>query len=138
MSILFILAIACAFTLSVVVAADLETKDFDGKFKMDVIAGSNFEKEVDGNIVTYTDTDNNVAVLYSEDDVITPDVGDSFFTAFKESSGFNDAGTEGDIHLYEKDGVYAAIILGDGIAVVAMYPDKDTAIDMAKSVEFTK
>ena len=44
MLILFILAIACAFSLSAVAATSFEKQDFDGKFKMDVVKGSNLKK----------------------------------------------------------------------------------------------
>ncbi|MBR3156430.1 MAG: hypothetical protein IKF13_06415 [Methanobrevibacter sp.] len=43
--ILFVLAVACAFSLSAVAATSFEKQDFDGKFKMDVVKRSNLKKK---------------------------------------------------------------------------------------------
>ena len=42
--ILFVLAVACAFSLSAVAATSFEKQDFDGKFKMDVVKRFNLKK----------------------------------------------------------------------------------------------
>lgn len=138
MTILFILAIASAFSLSVAFATDFETKDFDGKFKMDVIKGSDFTKSDIEGVTTYLDLDNAVSVIYLEDPTISPDMDESEYDAFKQTSGFEDDGTDGDIRIYKGDGLYGAMAIDDGIIVVASCKDRNDAIDMAKSIEFTK
>lgn len=134
MSILLILAIACAFSLSVVVAADMESHNFDGKFKMDVPSGSSFERSASGGVITFTDEYNGVGVVYAEDSSITPDTPGSF-DQFEASSGFTEIGTDNGLHIYKKGSVYAAMKLDDGIVIVTISTEKATAIDMAKSIE---
>lgn len=137
MSILLILAIACAFSLSVVVAADYETHDFDGKFKMDVYTGCNFDQSIDEGVVSYTDLDKQISVLYLENSAISTNMDESELQAFKDSSRFVDDGTEGDIHMYKKGSAYGAMVIDDGIIVVVLSNVREDALDMAKSIEFT-
>ena len=134
--ILFILAIACAFSVSAVTAVDLEKQDFDGKFTMDVIKGSDFERtEADG-VVTFLDFDTLMGVIYMEDDIINKDVDDSFYDSFETTSGFTYDSTEDGIHIYKQDDQYATLVVDDGIAVGVLYKDKDAAVEMTKTIEF--
>ena len=55
MVVLFILAVACAFSLSAVAATSFEKQDFDGKFKMDVVKGADFERSEAEGVVTFMD-----------------------------------------------------------------------------------
>ena len=137
MSILLILAIACAFSASVVVAAEYETHDFDGKFKMDVYTGCDFDEDENQGVISYTDLDKHMSVIYLEDSSITPTMSESDLQAFKDTSGFVDDGTEGDIHMYKKGSAYGAMVIDDGIIVVVLSNVREDALDMAKSIEFT-
>ena len=137
MSVLLILAIACAFSISVAAATEFEEMDFDGKFKMDVIKGCDFDKTEMEGVVTYLDLDNTVMVLYLEDPSISTDMDESEYKAFETSSGFEPDGKEGDIRVYKNEGMYGAMAVDDGIIMVVGCKDRADAIDMAKSVEFT-
>lgn len=138
MSILLILAIACAFTISVAAATNYEKENFDGKFKMDVIKGADFDKTEADDVVTYLDKDNSLFVIYSEDPAINPKLDDKEFDAFESASGFDADGKDGDIRVYKKGDIYGAMAVDDGIIVVVGYNDRDDAINMAKSIVFTK
>ncbi|WP_292601088.1 hypothetical protein [Methanobrevibacter sp. UBA212] len=70
MLILFILAVACAFSLSAVAATSFEKQDFDGKFKMDILKGSNLKKTEDDSIVSFMDEDKSLIVMYYSDSSI--------------------------------------------------------------------
>ena len=70
MLILFILAVACAFSLSAVAASSFEKQDFDGKFKMDILKGSNLKKTEDDSIVSFMDEDKSLIVMYYSDSSI--------------------------------------------------------------------
>ena len=70
MLILFILAVACAFSLSAVPATSFEKQDFDGKFKMDILKGSNLKKTEDDSIVSFMDEDKSLIVMYYSDSSI--------------------------------------------------------------------
>jgi hypothetical protein len=137
-AILFILAIACAFSVTAVAATSFEEQDFDGKFKMDVVKGADFDKTEAEGVVTYLDADKGLFVIYSADPAINPKLDDKEFDAFESASGFTADGKDGDIRVYEKGSIYGAMAVGDGIMVVVGYNDRDDAIDMAKSIEFTK
>lgn len=138
MVVLFILAIACAFSISAVAATSFEKQDFDGKFKMDVVKGADFKKsEVEG-IVTYMDTDKGMFVIYTEDPSLNKNLDDKEFDSFQATSGFDSDGKDGDIRVYKKDNTYGALTVDDGIMVVVGYSDRDDAIDMAKSIVFAK
>ena len=137
-TILLILAIACAFTLSAAAATDFEKKDFDGKFKMNIIKGCDFEKTESDGIVTYIDLDNSAFVIYAEDPSITADLSDEEIKAFESSLDFTPDGKEGNISVYKNGDLYGAMSSDDGIVVIAGANDRSDAVDMAKSVEFTK
>ena len=134
--ILFILAIACAFSVSAVMAVDLEKHDFDGKFTMDVIKGSDFEKSEDDGVVTYMDFNTSMAVIYMEDDIIDKNEDYIFYDSFEKTSGFKYDSTEDDIHIYKQDDQYTTLVVDDGVAVSVLYNDKDTAVEMTKTVKF--
>lgn len=137
MVILFILAVACAFSLSAVAATSFEKENFDGKFKMDVVKGTDFDRSESEGIVTYMDAGNSIFVIYTEDPAINPNLDDKEFDAFESASGFDSDGTDGDIRVYKKGDIYGAMAVDDGIIVVVGYNDRDDAIDMAKSIKFT-
>ncbi len=137
-TILFILAVACAFSISAIAATSFEEQDFDGKFKMDVVKGADFDKTEAEGVVTYLDADSGLFVIYTEDPSINPNLDDKEFDAFESASGFDADGKDGDIRVYQKGSVYGAMAVGDGIMVVVGYNDRDDAIDMAKSIEFEK
>lgn len=137
-TILFILAVACAFSLSAVVATTFEEQDFDGKFKMDVVKGADFDKTEAEGVVTYLDADKGMFVIYTEDSSINPKLDDKEFDAFESASGFDADGKDGDIRVYKKGDIYGALAVDDGIMVVVGYDDRDDAIEMAKSIEFGK
>lgn len=137
-TILFILAVACAFSISAIAATTFENQDFDGKFKMDVIQGADFEKTESDGVITYLDADKNLFLIYSEDSSINPKMDDAEYKTFELSSGFNPDGKDGDIRVYKKNDIYGAMAVGDGIMVVVGYDDRADAIDMAKSIVFTK
>lgn len=137
MVVLFILAVACAFSLSAVAATSFEKENFDGKFKMDVVKGSDFDKTESEGVVTYLDADKGIFVIYTEDPAINTKLDDKEFDAFESSSGFDADGKDGDIRVYKKGDIYGAMAVDDGIMVVVGYNDRDDAIDMAKSIKFT-
>ena len=133
--ILLILAIACAFSISSVAAVDLETQDFDNKFSVDVIKGCDFDRtDLDG-VITFMDIDKGVCVLYMDDPVIEKNMDDVFYDSFKSSSGFDDAGTDGDIRIFYDGSQYATLVTDDGIAIGVMHKDKDTVVEMTKTIE---
>ena len=138
MLVLFILAVACAFSLSAVAATSFEKQDFDGKFKMDVLKGSKLNKTEDDGIISFMDQDKSLFVMYYTDPSIKKNLSDNEFDEFQKASGFNADGKDGDIRVYKKDNMYGAMTIDDGVMVVVGYKDRDDAIDMAKSVEFTK
>ena len=138
MVVLFILAVALAFSISAVAATSFEKQDFDGKFKMDIVKGADFTKTEAGGIVTYMDMDNSIFVIYSEDSSINKSMDEKEFDEFQAASGFKSDGKDGDIRVYKKDNIYGAMAVDDGIMVVVGYNDRDDAIDMAKSIVFTK
>ena len=137
MFVLLILAIACAFSVSVAVAADLEKYDFDGKFTMQMEKGLDFEKSSSSGYPTFMDSKKGCAVMYAEDPAIKADTADSFYSEFV-SKGYTSIGKDGDIQLFEKDGLYVASKFKDGIAVFTLNMDKDKALDSIKTLEFTK
>ena len=137
MVVLFILAVACTFSLSAVAATSFEKENFDGKFKMDVVKGSDFDKSEADGVVTYLDADKGIFVIYTEDPAINPNLADKEFDAFESASGFDTDGKAGDIRVYKKGDIYGAMAVDDGIMVVVGYNDRDDAIDMAKSIKFT-
>ena len=63
---------------------------------------------------------------------------DNEFDEFQKASGFKADGKDGDIRVYKKDKFYGAMAVDDGIIVVVGYNNRADAIDMAKSIEFTK
>jgi len=138
MLILFILAIACAFSLSTVVATSFEKQDFDGKFKMDVVKGSNLNKTEEEGIILFMDKDKSLLVTYYADPSIKKNLSDNEFDEFQKASGFKADGKDGDIRVYKKDKFYGAMAVDDGIMVVVGYNNRADAINMAKSIEFTK
>ena len=138
MLILFILAIACAFSLSAVAATSFEKQDFDGKFKMDVVKGSNLKKTEEDGIILFMDKDKSLLVTYYADPSINKNLSDNEFDEFQKASGFKADGKDGDIRVYKKDKFYGAMAVDDGIMVVVGYNNRTDAIDMAKSIEFTK
>lgn len=138
MVILFILAVACAFSLSAVAATSFEKQDFDGKFKMNIIKGADFKKTEAEGIVTYMDMDKKIIVIYSEDPSINKNMDEKEYDAFQATSGFKADGKDGDIRVYKKDNIYGAMAVDDGMMVVVGCKDRNDAIDMAKSIEFTK
>ena len=75
-TILFILAVACAFSISAIAATSFEEQDFDGKFKMDVVKGADFDKTEAEGVVTYLDADSGLFVIYTEDPSINPNLDD--------------------------------------------------------------
>jgi len=138
MLILFILAVACAFSLSAVAATSFEKQDFDGKFKMDILKGSNLKKTEEDGIILFMDKDKSLLVTYYADPSINKNLSDNEFDEFQKASGFNADGKDGDIRVYKKDKFYGAMAVDDEIIVVVGYNNRADAIDMAKSIEFTK
>lgn len=138
MLVLFILAVACAFSLSAVAATSFEKQDFDGKFKMDVLKGSKLNKTEDDGIISFMDQDKSLFVMYYTDPSIKKNLSDNEFDEFQKASGFNADGKDGDIRVYKKNKFYGAMAVDDGIMVVVGYNNRTDAVDMAKSIEFTK
>ena len=138
MVVLFILAVACAFSISAVAATSFEKHDFDGEFKMDVVKGSDFEKTDADGVITFMDTDYSMFVIYYKDPSINKTMDEKEYDAFQSASGFKADGKDGDIRVYKKGDLYGAMAVDDGIIVVVGYDDRDDAIDMAKSIVFTK
>ena len=137
MFVLLILAIACAFSVSTVMAADLEKYDFDGKFSMEMEKGLNFTKSTtEQGYVTFMDVGKGYAVMYVADPILKKDYEDQFYTGF-ESQGYQSIGTDGDIKLFEKDGFYVASQYKEGIVVFSLNTDKDKALDSMKTIKFT-
>lgn len=132
--ILLILAIACAFSISAVIAADMEEYDFDGKFTMELQKGLDLQRTDNGNSIMFIDEANQVGVMYMENPNFSPQHTDTFVSAF-ESEGYNKIGSEGDNIIFEKDGYYMGCQIGDGIAIVSMTKDKDSALDAINSVK---
>ena len=97
-----------------------------------------FEKEIpqDGS-ASFTDLKNNVSVMYAEKSEITPDSANEINSAY-ESKGYKVVGTDGNLTVLEKDGLYLVPLCGDGIMVVSMAMDKDTALNSMKTIQFTK
>ena len=56
--------------LSAVAATSFEKQDFDGKFKMDILKGSNLKKTEDDSIVSFMDEDKSLIVMYYSDSSI--------------------------------------------------------------------
>ena len=137
-TLLLILAVACAFSISAIAATDFENHDFDGKFKMDIVQGVDLEKSNENGVITYFDIDKSFFVIYTEDNSLNPNLDDKEFDAFQSNSGFDADGKDGDIRVYKKGDLYSALVVDDGILVVVGYNDRDDAIDMAKSIVFTK
>lgn len=137
LALLLILAIACGFSISAVVATDFEKMDFDGKFKMDVVNGCDFVRTEDDGLVTFMDIDKGISVFYIEDSSISKDMDEIYYDAFKSSSGFEDDGTEGNIRVYKNPDMYGALLTDEGIAVAVGSTDRSEAIEMAQSIEFT-
>ena len=138
MVVLFILAVACAFSLSAVAATSFEKQDFDGKFKMAVVKGADFERSEAEGVVTFMDVGKGIFVLYSKDPSINKNMDEKEYDAFQTASGFKADGKDGDIRVYKKGDLYGAMAVDEGIIVVVGYDDRDDAIDMAKSIVFTK
>lgn len=132
--ILLILAIACAFSISAVVAADLEEYDFDGKFTMELEKGLNLERTENDNSVMFIDEANGIGVMYMENENFNPQTADTIVSSL-ESSGYNKVGSEGDNIIFEKDGFYMGCQIGDGIAILSIAKDKDTALDAINSMK---
>lgn len=132
--ILFILAIACAFSISAVVAADTQEYDFDGKFTMDLEKGLNLERTDKGSSVMFIDEDKGIGVMYMENSNFNPQHADTIASAL-ESEGYNKVGTEGDNLIFEKDGFYMGCQIGDGIAILSISKDKSAALDAINSVK---
>ena len=138
MFVLLILAIACAFSVSAVMAADLEKYDFDGKFSLQMEKGLDFKRaDAEGGYVTFTDAAKSTVVMYLNDSNIQTKYADQFYEGF-ESTGFEKVGTDGNIRIHEKDGLYVASELKDGFVVFVMGKDKDSAVNAVKTLEFTK
>ena len=70
MLILFILAVACAFSLSAEAGSSFEKQDFAGKFKLCILKGSNLKKTEDDSIVSFMDEDKSLIVMYYSDSSI--------------------------------------------------------------------
>ena len=136
MIVLIVLAIACAFSVSTVMAADLEKYDFDGKFSMEMEKGLDFQKSTSQEgYVTFMDAAKGYAVMYYADPILKADYADQFYTGF-ESEGYKEVGSDGDIKVFEKDGFYVASKYKEGIVVFSLNVDKDKALDSMKTIEF--
>ena len=134
--VLLVLAIACAFSVSAVMAADLQKYDFDGKFTMEMEKGMDFKREAQQeNAVVFTDTGNKSCVQYFEDPGIDSDFIKEFNSGY-ESKGYKIISTDGKITLFENDGLYVATTYKDGIMVLSMSMDNDTALNSIKTVKF--
>ena len=105
---------------------------------MDILKGSNLKKTEDDSIVSFMDEDKSLIVMYYSDSSIKKNLSDNEFDEFQKASGFNADGKDGDIRVYKKDKFYGAMAVDDGIMVVVGYNNRTDAIDMAKSIEFTK
>ena len=132
--ILLILAIACAFSISAVVAADTQEYDFDGKFTMDLEKGLNLERTDKGSSVMFIDEDKGIGVMYMENSNFNPQHADTIASAL-QSEGYNKVGSEGDNLIFEKDGFYMGCQIGDGIAILSISKDKSAALDAINSVK---
>ena len=53
-----------------------------------------------------------------------------------EGEGYKNIGTDGNVTLFEKDGMYVASTYKDGIIVFSMNQDKDKALSAMKTVKF--
>ena len=137
MFVLLVLAIACAFSVSAVMAADLEKYDFDGKFSMEMDKGLNFEKqELDNNSVLFMDASNATGVMYIEDSQINDDFAQQFYKEY-EKQGNELVGTDGNVTIFQKDGMYVAATHKDGIIVLSIGQDKDKAVNSIKTLKFS-
>ena len=139
MFVLFILAIACAFSVSAVMAADLETYDFDGKFTLEMEKGLDFNKSTtDQGFVTYVALKNNsaIGIMYVENEGINNESIQEFYTNF-EGEGYNNIGTDGNVTIFEKGGAYGTCTYKDGIIVFVVTQDKDVSLNAAKSIKFS-
>ena len=135
--VLFILAIACAFSISAVMAEDLETYDFDAKFTMQMEKGLNFtETPMDDGQGYFTDVNNAWGVMYIESPKIREDNIDEFYKGFEEK-GYKTIGTDGNVRIYEKGDMYYATTYKDGIMVVSLNTDKDKVENAIKTVKFS-
>ena len=74
----------------------------------------------------------------SKDPSINKNMDEKEYDAFQTASGFKADGKDGDIRVYKKGDLYGAMAVDEGIIVVVGYDDRDDAIDMAKSIVFTK
>ena len=136
MFVLLILAIACAFSVSAVVAADLQEYDFDGKFTMQMEKGLNFTNSTtDDGYGYFMDISKGYVVMYIEDSQVNNNTAEQFYTSF-EGEGYKNIGTDGNVTLFEKDGMYVASTYKDGIIVFSMNQDKDKALSAMKTVKF--
>ena len=138
MIVLFVLAVACAFSVSAVMAADLEKYDFDGKFTMEMKKGLDFKKQIpqEGS-VAFIDLKSNVSVMYIEASEFSPSLSDKMNSQY-EAQGYKAVATEGNLTVFEKDGLYLVPLCSDGIIVVSMAMDKDSALNPMKTIQFTK
>ena len=137
MFVLLVLAIACAFSISSVIAADLEKYDFDGKFTMEMDKGLDFQRsELSEGVVNFMDPSKVCSVMYMEGPQINSTFAEDFYKSF-ENEGYNSTSTEGNITIFEKDYAFLAVLYKDGILVVSTNANKDKAVDALKTIKFS-
>ena len=138
MFVLLVLGLACAFSMSVAAAEDLQKYDFDGKFTMELEKGLDFERNTtNGGYVIFTDASKGYTIMYVENSFLKPEYVDQFYEGF-ESGGFEVVGAAGSyIKIHEKDGLYVASeYKKSGIVVFSMNTDKEKALDSIRTVEY--
>ena len=127
---------------SVTSAIELESHDFDGKFKMDVPKGASFKKitdseaEYNGGII-YSDSSNDLNVTLVENDEVNDDFVAELIGNLKKETGA-EVTANGDLNIVSVDS-YKEVIFNDGnkmVMIVTSQLDLDTITAMAQSAEF--
>lgn len=130
--------IVATMAVAVVSAADMEAKDFDGKFTIDVPKGATFDEQTQGAGRIFFSEDIGITVVYFEDPSINSASVQSIYQAIANDSDYTIEGTDGNVTTLtsnQGDGCIMATYK-NGIYVTVSGTDKELIKSMIDTVKF--
>ena len=135
---LIALMISSMAIAAVSAGTDMETKDFDGKFTIDVPKGATFEDNSDGAGKIFFSQDIGITIVYFVDPKINSTSINDIYQEIANQSDYTIQGTEGNVTTLTSNGGDGCImsVYKDGIYVTVSGTDKELIKSMIDTVKF--
>ncbi len=138
-----LIVIVASLSIGFVSASDLEVQNFDSHFSIAAPANADFQNATLSNdkATYFVDSNNYIWVIYYQNQVISQNTVNSFYTGLDESGTFTQEGNNGNLtlfHVNDKNlGYYGVAVSSGNQVVIITGKDLNLLEAMGKSVDFS-